>query len=70
MRNVTLRSTAKGTAVVLEQVILIHKELFDSYEDAVKYAASLNINEAFRRNRNPNAKKENTFSQSPKTQSS
>ena len=70
MRNVTLRSTSKGTAVVLEQVILIHKELFDSYEDAVKYAASLNINEAFRRNRNSNAKKENSPTQSPKTQSS
>ncbi len=52
MRNVTLRTTGKGTAVVLEQVILVHKELFDSYEDAVKYAASLNLNEAFRRNRN------------------
>ena len=68
MRNVTLRSTSKGTAVVLEQVILVHKELFDSYEDAIKYAANLNIDEAFKRNRSSNAKKENTPNQSSENQ--
>ena len=70
MRNVTLRSTGKGTAVVLEQVILIDKKLFNSYEEAVKYAASLNIDEAFRRNRTSNVKKESTPSQGVETQNS
>ena len=60
MRNVTLRSTGKGTAVVLEQVILVDKKLFDTYAEAVAYAATLNIDEAFRRNRNRNVKKETT----------
>ena len=60
MRNVTLRSTSQGTAVVLEQVILVDKKLFDTYEEAAAYAAKLNINEAFRRNRNRNVTKTNT----------
>jgi len=58
MRNVTLRSTGKGTAVVLEQVILVDKKLFNSYKEAVEYAANLNIDEAFRRNRTRNVKKD------------
>lgn len=70
MRNVTLRSTSKGTAVVLEQVILVDKKLFDSYPEAVAYAATLNVDEAFRRNRNRNVKKETTQSKSPEGQSS
>ena len=70
MRNVTLRSTGKGTAVVLEQVILIDKVLFDTYEEAAKFALTLNINEAFRRNRSTNAKKESTPNQSSETKSS
>ena len=60
MRNVTLRSTGKGTAVVLEQVILVDKKLFDTYGEAVAYAATLNIDEAFRRGRTRNVKKETT----------
>ncbi len=70
MRNVTLRSTGKGTAVVLEQVILVDKKLFDTYEEAVAYASKLNINEAFRRNRSTNAKKESTPNQSSETKNS
>lgn len=58
MRNVTLRSTGKGTAVVLEQVILVDKKLFNSYKEAVEYAANLNIDEAFRRNRNRPVRKD------------
>ena len=70
MRNVTLRSTGKGTAVVLEQVILVDKKLFNSYKEAVDYAASLNIDEAFRRNRTRNVKKEDSQSKSTEGQSS
>lgn len=70
MRNVTLRSTGKGTAVVLEQVILVDKKLFNSYKEAVEYAANLNIDEAFRRNRTRNVKKEDPQSKSPEGQSS
>lgn len=68
MRNVTLRSTGKGTAVVLEQVILIDKKLFNSYKEAVEYAANLNIDEAFRRNRTRNVKKEDPQTKSTEGQ--
>ena len=39
MRNVTLRITGKGAAVVLEQTILVDKKLFDNWPDAMKYVA-------------------------------
>ena len=70
MRNVTLRSTGKGTAVVLEQVILVDKKLFDTYKEAAAYAATLNVDEAFRRNRNRNVKKESPQAHNPEAQSS
>ena len=69
MRNITLRNTSKGTAVVLEQVILVDKKLFNTYAEAVAYAASLNVDEAFRRNRTRNVKKEDTQSKSTEDQS-
>lgn len=63
MRNITLRNTGKGTAVVLEQVTLIDKKLFNTYQEAVAYAATINVYEAFNfktRTHTRNAEKEST----------
>ncbi len=66
MRNVTLRVTGKGVAVVLEQTILVDKKLFDNWVDALKYVSELNVDEAFRRNRNRPRRNDKT--EAPKTQ--
>lgn len=69
MRNVTLRVNVKGTAVVLEEVFLRDKRLFNTYAEAVAYVESLNINEAFERNRT-HVKKEDTQGKGLKDQNS
>ncbi len=70
MRNVTLRVNVKGTAVVLEEVFLRDKKLFNTYAEAVAYVATLNIEEAFGRNRTRNVRKEDPQSKSTEGQSS
>lgn len=66
MRNVTLRVTGKGVAVVLEQTILVDKQLFDNWADALKFVSELNVDQAFRRNRS----RRNDKKETPKTQAS
>lgn len=51
MRNIILRITSKGVAVVGEQTNLVFKKLFNSWEEALEYVKALNPDEAFRRPR-------------------
>lgn len=51
MRNIVLRITSKGVAVVGEQTNLVFKKLFNNWDEAIAYVNTLNPDEAFRRPR-------------------
>ncbi len=51
MRNIVLRITSKGVAVVGEQTNLVFKKLFNNWDEALAYVKTLNPDEAFRRPR-------------------
>jgi len=56
MRNVVLRVTSKGVAVVGEQTNLVFKKLFDNWADAIAYVKNMNPDEEFKRPRRNDGK--------------